>query len=166
MLRTEGVNLSVLKCLQSFFQLQILESLEIQPVALWSVFLTDDADQGVVARGAAHHRTYLAHVGHLGADLTRRAAAGAGCQGRGDLEGEDLGQYPCRGVAVEPSFVPRYPPVGPNRSVFTRAGSWPSPTRSVATVSTSGVGPHTKLRGLSPGEKATSPSISSSILRS
>jgi hypothetical protein len=90
MLRTEGVSLSVLKCLQSSFQPQILKSLEIQPVALWSVFLTDDADQGVVARGAAHHRTYLAHVGHLGADLTRRAAAGAGCQGRGDLEGEDL----------------------------------------------------------------------------
>src|SRR5215210_2662157 len=130
------------KCLiKSFLELQILHALEIQPVTHWSVVLADDPDQGVVARGAAHHRAYLAHVGHLGADLSRRAAMGAGGPGRGDLEGEDLGKYPRRCVSVEPVFVHGYPPVGPKRSVLTRAGSWPSPTRSVATVSTSGVGP-------------------------
>src|SRR5215216_4947484 len=157
---------SVLTRCSALFELQVFYALEIQPVTLRSVVLAGDADQGVVARGAAHHRTYLAHVSHLGADLSRRAATGAGGEGRGDLEGEDLGQYACRSVAVEPVFVHRYPPVGPKRSVLTRAGSWPSPTRSVATASTSGVGPHTKARGLSSGEKATFPSISSSILRS
>src|SRR5215212_916277 len=152
--------------LEPLLELQVFHALEIQPVTPWSVVLADDPDQGVVTRGAAHHRTYLGHVGHLGADLSRRAATGAGGPGRGDLESEDLGQYPCRGVAVEPLFVHGYPPVGPKRSVLTRVGWWPSPTSAVATVSTSGVGPHTKARGPSPGGNATSSSISSSILRS
>src|ERR671921_659868 len=157
---------SVLTRCSALFELQVLYALEIQPVTLRSVVLAGDADQGVVARCAAHHRTYLAHVAIRGAALPRRAATDAGNPGSGDFEIEDLVQSPCRGVAVEPVFVHRYPPVGPKRSVLTRAGSWPSPTSVVATASTSGVGPHTKARGISPEEKATSPSICSSILRS
>src|SRR5918993_3035366 len=155
----------MLTCWNALFELQVLYALEIQPVTLRSFLLADHADQGVVARGAAHYGTYLAHVSHLGADLSRCAATGAGGPCSCDLQGEDLCQYACRGVAVEPVFVHGYPPVGPKRSVLTRAGSWPNPTSVVATASTSGVGPHTKASDLSSGEKATSPSISSSILR-
>src|SRR5918994_4452307 len=144
----------------SLFELQVLYTLEIHPVTLRAVVLAGYTDKGIVARGAAHNGTYLAHVSHLGADLSSCAATDAGDPGRGDLEGEDLGQYACRSVAVEPVFVHRYPPVGPKRSVLTHAGSWPSPTSVVATASTSGVGPHTNARGRSSGEKATSPSIS------
>lgn len=39
--------------------------------------------------------------------------------------------------------VQHYPPVGPNRSVLTRPGSWPSVTNMEATDSTSWVGPQT-----------------------
>src|SRR5215216_3780127 len=76
----------------ALFELQVLYALEIQPVTLRSIVLADHADQGVVARSAAHNGTYIAHVSHLGADLSRCAAADAGSPGRGDLQGEDFGQ--------------------------------------------------------------------------
>jgi hypothetical protein len=59
--------------LNTLSELQVLYTLEIQPVTLRSVVLPGDADKGVVARGAAHNGAYLAHVSHLGADLSRRA---------------------------------------------------------------------------------------------
>jgi hypothetical protein len=72
--------------LNTLSELQVLYTLEIQPVTLRPVVLAGDADKGVVARGAAHNGTYLAHVSHLGADHSRRAATDAGGPGRGDLK--------------------------------------------------------------------------------
>src|ERR687897_294206 len=47
--------------------------------------------------------------------------------------------------------------MGPKRSVFTHAGSCPKSTRVVATASTRGVGPQTKMRGRSPEYQALRP---------
>src|SRR5919112_592750 len=83
---------SVLTRCSALFELQVLYALEIQPVTLRSVVLANHADQGVVARGAAHDGTYIGHVSHVGADLSRCAAADTGGPGRSDLQGEDFGQ--------------------------------------------------------------------------
>ncbi len=45
------------------------------------------------------------------------------------------------------------PPLGPNRSVFTRCGSWPAATSRSAIVSTNPVGPQTNTAGASAAPK-------------
>ena len=45
--------------------------------------------------------------------------------------------------SVVSDHVGHHVPVGPKRSVLMRVGSWPSPTRALAAVSTNAVGPQT-----------------------
>jgi hypothetical protein len=85
---------------------------------------------------------------------------------RAHLEGR-LDEQASRRVPVQPQVVGvhRHAPVGPNRSVLIRAGSWPSARQSVATASTSRVGPQMKTSGRWLGGQTTSASIARSIRR-
>ena len=74
------------------------------------------------------------------------AAAVAAAARAGHLEREDLAQHSRGAVSVQ--FLHLHLPVGPNRSVRTRSGAWPSSTSSDATLSTNGVGPQTKIARL------------------
>src|SRR5262249_7761287 len=56
------------------------------------------------------------------------------------------------------------PPEGPKRSVLIVRGSWPSSTRNLATSSTKGVDPQTKIFGFCWGGKQVSASSALSIL--
>ena len=58
-----------------------------------------------------------------------------------------------------------YPPVGPNRSVFTLVAGYPRSTSAAATDSTNEVGPHTNVIGMLEAAHATSASIASSTRR-
>ena len=58
-----------------------------------------------------------------------------------------------------------YPPVGPNRSVFTLVAGYPRSTNAAATDSTNEVGPHTNVIGMLEAAHATSASIASSTRR-
>src|SRR5439155_25358128 len=58
-----------------------------------------------------------------------------------------------------------HPHVGPNRSAWMAAASWPSSTKSSPARSTNPVGPHMKIRGRRDGGGATPPSISASMRR-
>src|SRR5215217_2452883 len=124
-----------------------------------------DTYEGVVAASAAQDRADVANVSHLLAHVRDRATPVTGALGGGRLEHEYLAQQSACGVSVQPVFAHRYPPVGPKRSVFMRPASCPSPTSPVATDSTSGVGPQTKVSGPCSLDGATSASISSSMRR-
>ena len=65
------------------------------------------------------------------------AAPGTTTARRRQLESEDLAEPACADVSVQH----RYLPVGPNRSVCTRSGAWPSFTSVEAAASTKPVGP-------------------------
>jgi hypothetical protein len=55
--------------------------------------------------------------------------------------------------------------VGPNRSAWIAAVSWPNPTSSSAARSTKAVGPQMKIRGRCDGAGPTWLSMSASTLR-
>src|SRR4029077_13332282 len=87
----------------------------------------------------------------------------------GELVNKDFLKQSPHSIAVEPQLllrhINRHPPVGPNRSVLMRAGSWPRFTSDSAADSTSGVGPQTKTKGRSSGGHATVLSIAASMRR-
>src|SRR4051794_8172223 len=114
----------------------------------------DHAEQDRVAVGAAgDHAGRVDVQPGLGEDAGL-AAAVAPAERRGQVDGEQLAQRAGSRIAVEVGLCHRGPPVGPNRSVLTFAGSCPAATKRSATVSTNGVGPQTYVVAPSSGLKA------------
>src|SRR5205807_7421262 len=139
-------------------ELQDLDARQVHPRP--PCLVVDDAELDALAAGAAGHDPGRIDEHHPGRDRRPSAAAGTGGHRRGRLEGEHLPQRSPERVAIQGGcrcHTP--PPVGPNRSVFTRPGGWPSRTRLVATASTNGVGPQTKAEPLPESGQLTSASI-------
>jgi hypothetical protein len=98
-----------------------------------------------VAAGWAAHDVASAPVDPHRAKGVHRPARGAAAARVGHLASEDLDQQAAERIAVHVNRIGHvvHPPVGPKRSVSTRAGSWPSSTSADATASTRPVGPQT-----------------------
>ena len=98
-----------------------------------------------VAAGWAAHDVARAPVNPHRAKGVHRPARGAAAARVCHLASEDLDQQATERTAVDVRCIGHvvHPPVGPKRSVRTRAGSWPSSTSVDATASTSPVGPQT-----------------------
>src|SRR5947209_8650569 len=104
---------------------------------------------------------------HIGGECTDGpccAAAYTGCQGKRHFKREDCLQDSSSSITIKLVFH-HASPVGPNRSVLTRAGSYPNVTRLAAAVSTKGVGPQMNVKGRCSGGQATSRNRSVSIRR-
>src|SRR5713226_5084779 len=105
-----------------------------------------NADERSIAGRAAYHRPHPMHVGSERTNGIGCAAARTGGLDERHFKGEDLLQDAPGCVAIK--FVLHHAsPVGPNRSVLMRAGSFPRVTRLAAAVSTNGVGPQMNVRG-------------------
>src|SRR5205807_249036 len=133
----------------------------IEPV---TSFCLRDANERSIARGTADNRPHAVHVDSQRANDIACAAAGTGGLNKRHVKGEDLLKDAPSSVAIK--FVFHYAsPVGPNRSVLMRPGSYPNVTRLAAAVSTNGVGPQINVSGLCSTGQATSRSISVSMRR-
>src|SRR6185312_15928502 len=122
------------------------------------------ADEYGIARGAAYNRSHAVYVGSERTNGVGCAAACTGCLDERHFKREDLLQSSSGSIAVQ--FVFHHAsPVGPNRSVLIRPGSYPSVTRLAAAVSTNGVGPQMNISGRWSDGQATSRSMSASMRR-
>src|SRR6266446_8757219 len=115
----------------------------IQPVA--SLRLCYANEHGIADR-AAYDRPHAMHIDGERTNGIGCAAARTGCLDQRHFKGENLLQH-ARGCVAIKFVLHHASPVGPNRSVLTRAGSCPSVTRLAAAVSTNGVGPQMYIRG-------------------
>ena len=97
------------------------------------------------ARGAARYHSRRSHVDEQTRDLAGGSARPTCASGGRHLHAEDLAEQPGDGIAVERrrADLGHHVPVGPNRSVLMRDGSWPSSTSALDAVSTNAVGPQT-----------------------
>jgi len=141
--------------------LQDAHAPHIQPVM--SLYLRH-ADERGIAGGAAYHRPHAVHIDGGRPNDIGGAAARAGGLDERHVKGEDRLQDAPGSVAIQ--FVLHHAsPVGPNRSVLMRAGSYPSATKLAAAVSTNGVGPQMNVRGRWSSGQATARSIWVSMRR-
>src|SRR6266516_5913304 len=132
-----------MKRLGSHADLHDTHAPHIQPVASLRM---RNADEGGIAGRTADDRPHPMHVDSQRTNDTGCAAARTGCLDERHVKGEDLLQDAPGSVAIK--FVLHYAsPVGPNRSVLMRPGSYPNVTRPAAAVSTNGVGPQVNIRG-------------------
>jgi hypothetical protein len=100
-------------------------------------------------------------------------AAGAAAQSRGAVDGEQIGERPSGGVAVEATGCGDVGAVGrpvidrpaevPERPIRITAGSWPRSTRAEATASAKTVAPHTTIFGRTSGGNVCPSSRAASI---
>src|SRR5260370_35138667 len=123
-----------------------------------------NTDDHVVAPGTAYDRPHPMHVGSKRRDRASCAALRTGHLGHSHLKRKNLAQNAAGGVAIQFLFH-HEPPVGPKRSVFTRAGSYPSGSKPAAAGSTICVEPQMNASGCCSLGKATSCSSTLSILR-
>src|SRR5438034_9919463 len=123
-----------------------------------------DADERGIARGTADDRPHAVHIDSERTNDIGCTTVSTGCLHECHVKGKDLLQDAPSSVAIK--FVLHYAsPVGPNRSVLIRPGSYLRVTRLAAAVSTNGVGPQMNASGCCSSGHATSRSISVSIRR-
>src|SRR5437660_7166903 len=99
-----------------------------------------NTDEHGIARGAADDCPHPMYVGDGRTNRVGGAAARTGGLDERHVKGKDRLQHACGSVAIQ-CILHHASPVGPNRSVLIRPGSYPRLTRLVAAVSTNGVGP-------------------------
>src|SRR5260221_14617973 len=121
----------------TFFNLKDAHGSHIQQVASPGMH---DADEHIVAPGTAYDRPHAMHVSGEHRNGAGRFARRTGHLGHGHIKGKNLAQHAACGVAIQLLFH-HEPPVGPKRSVFTCAGSYPSGRKPEAAASTICVGP-------------------------
>src|SRR5436305_11327396 len=133
----------------------------IEPVA--SLGLRNADERGIAGR-AADDRPHPMNVDGGRTNGIGCATARTGGLDERHVKGEDLLQDTPGCVAIKLVFH-HASPVGPNRSVLMRAGSFPSATRLAAAVSSNGVGPQMNVRGCRSDGQATSRRLRVSMRR-
>src|SRR5689334_13300984 len=110
-----------------------------------------NADQNLITRWATHNRSHTVHVDGQRTDNILFAAIGANCLNESHFKRKDFVEDAGSGIAIQliVHHVHHASPVGPNRSVLIRSGSYPSSTRFAAAVSTNGVLPQMNTKGRS-----------------
>src|SRR5262245_60127488 len=126
-----------------------------------------NADQNLITRWATHDRPHTVHVDSQRTNKILFTAICANCPNESHLKRKNFVEDAPSRIAIQliVHHIHHASPVGPNRSVLIRSGSYPSATRFPAAVSTNGVGPQMNAKGCSSGGHATSRSRSASIRR-
>src|SRR5215467_5855118 len=126
-----------------------------------------DADQNLITRWATHDRPHTVHVDSQRTNNILLAAICACCVNECHLKRKDFVEDTPSGIVIQliVHHIHHASPVGPNRSVLIRSGSYPSATRVAAVISTNGVGPQTNTKGCASGSHSTSRSRTASIRR-
>src|SRR6266567_403831 len=123
--------------------LQEAHAPHVQPIASPGL---RDADERGIAGGTAYDRPHAMYVGCQRTNDIRGTAACTGGLNKCHIKGKDLLQDARGRIAIK-LVLHHVSPVGPNRSVLMRTGSYPRVTRLAAAVSTNGVGPQINARG-------------------
>src|ERR1043166_8754172 len=115
-----------------------------------------NADQNLITRWATHDRPHTVHVDSQRTNNICFSAMCACCLNKCHLKRKDFVEDTPSGIAIQLILhhIHHASPVGPNRSVLIRSGSYPSATRFAAALWKSAVGPQIIPKGCSPGGRA------------
>src|SRR5262249_16010680 len=124
-----------------------------------------NADQNLITRWATHDRPHTVHVDSQRTNNVCLSAICACCLNKCHLKRKDFVEDAPGGTAIQLIVyqIHHASPVGPNRSVLIRSGSYPSATRFPAALSTNGVGPQINTTRSSSGGHDSSCSRAAAI---